>query len=144
MALQGVIQSSTKVRILEGRLRHRVQIVKPVAAQDTTGGWSTNQNTVVIATWASVEALTSTEKFAAHEFASEVTHKIFIRHPRSRIDPSGNTSGITADMQVWFGTRQFQIEAVLNPDEIKEMLILICCELDDSKNQAVTPSEASQ
>jgi len=134
MSIQGVVQGK-RINLRGGAFRHRVQIVKPVSAQDSTGGWNINKNVVVMTTWASVEGLTASEKFAAHEFASVVTHKVWIRHPRSRIDPTGNTSGIDASMQVWFGTRQFQIEGVINPDERKDVLMLMCGEIDDSKNQ---------
>jgi SPP1 family predicted phage head-tail adaptor len=138
----GIVQAG-HVKNLIGRLRHRVIIVQPSSAQDSTGGWSVNVNTQVIATWAYIEALSAQEKFAAHEFASVVTHSVWIRHPRKRIDPTGATSGLTAKMQVWYGTRQFQIAGVLNPDEYKNMIRLMCAEIDDSKNQVLTPAEGS-
>ena len=42
-------------------------------------------------------------------------------------------TGVTAAMMVWFQQRQFVIEAVLNPDERNKMLILLCLELNDSR-----------
>jgi SPP1 family predicted phage head-tail adaptor len=141
MPLQGVVQQG-RTQVLIARFRHRIKIVQPSSTQDSTGGWNVSANNVVYSTWASVEALSATEKFAAHEFASVVTHSVWIRHPRNMIDPTGNTSGITAAMQVWFGTRQFQIMGVLNPDERKDILRLMCSEIDDSKNQTSTLSEA--
>lgn len=44
-------------------------------------------------------------------------------------------TGITAKMQVWFQGRQFQIDAVLNPDERNKCLVLLCTEVNDSLQQ---------
>jgi SPP1 family predicted phage head-tail adaptor len=137
MAFDGFVQAG-KPDIQVGKLRHRIQIVKPKLSQDTTGGFDLRTDNVVISCWASIEAMTGVEKFAAHEFTSNVSHKIWIRHPRS------SAPTITANMQVWFNTRQFQIEAVLNPDERKKVLCLICMEVDDSQNQVTAaPAESA-
>lgn len=135
MAISGVIQGGMVKQVI-GRYRHKIQIVKPILTADSAGGWNADKNTLVLNTWASVEALSASEKWAAHEFASVVTHRVIMRHPRSAVP-----GGITADMQVQFNGRQFQIEGVLNPDERLDVLILICAELDDSKNQ---PSGSAQ
>lgn len=138
MALKQVPQSGSPI-FQSGKLRHRVQIVKPTLAQDTTGGWTVNQDTIVLECWATIEALTGVEKFAAHEFTSNVTHSIWIRHPRSAIP-----GGIQAKMQVWFDTRQFQVESVLNPDERNKMLQLLCVEVNDSQQQpTISPAEST-
>jgi len=44
-------------------------------------------------------------------------------------------TGVTAAMQVWFQSRQFQITSVQNPDERNKMLCLACVELNDSRQQ---------
>jgi len=44
-------------------------------------------------------------------------------------------SGVTAAMQVWFQGRQFQINAVLNPDERNKMQCLMVTEINDSRQQ---------
>lgn len=138
MALKQVPQSGSPV-FQSGKLRHRVQIVKPTLAQDTTGGWTANKDTLVLECWATIEALTGVEKFAAHEFTSNVTHSIWIRHPRSAVP-----GGIQAKMQVWFDTRQFQVESVLNPDERNKMLQLLCVEVNDSQQQpTLSPAEST-
>lgn len=136
MPFSGYVQSA-KPDLLAGRLRHRIQIVQPTLNQDTTGGFDLRSDNVVLACWASIEAITGVEKFAAHEFTSNISHKVWIRHPRSSAPP------ITANMQVWFNTRQFQIESVLNPDERKKVLCLLCLELDDSQNQATASQPES-
>lgn len=138
MSFEGVIQSG-KVYLQKGRLRHRVQIVQPTLSQDSTGGWNISANNVILTTWASIEALTVSEKFAAKQFASQVSHRVIIRNPRSAAP-----QGITAKMQVWYNGRQFQVEGVLNPDERPDALVLICMELNDSAEQSsASPSEST-
>ena len=47
-------------------------------------------------------------------------------------------TGVVAAMQVWFQGRQWQIESVVNPDERNKMLILLCVEVNDSREQSPT------
>lgn len=143
MPMSGVIQGG-KVALVSGRLRHKIQIVQPVRTQDSTGGWNVNTNNPIYSCWASIEALSASEKWAAHEFASMVTHKVIIRHPRSAISGVTSLDGIDTTMQVWFNTRQFQIMGKMIPDERWDAVILMCAEIDNSLNQAPTPSEATQ
>ena len=119
-----IIQRRTPT-LYAGRLRHKIDIVHPSDQQDSTGGFDISQNTIYANVWASVEALSGTDKFAAHEFISQVSHQVVIRY----------LPGINSGMQVWFGGRQFQIEAVLNPDERNKTLILLCIEINDSLQQ---------
>lgn len=44
------------------------------------GGQDVNVNVLYATVWASVEALSGSEKFAAHEFVSEVSHQVVIRY----------------------------------------------------------------
>lgn len=135
--LSGVVQGG-KPYLQSGKLRHRIQIVYTTPGQDSMGGWSVNTNTVLLTTWASVEPLTSAEKFAAHEFSNEVSHKIWLRNPRSAASQK-----ITASMQVWFNKLQFQIVGVIRPTESSYGICLMCVEVDESKNQVVTPAEST-
>jgi len=110
-------------RIEAGKLRHRIIIVKPTLAQDTAGGWAEDTENVVATVWASVEALTGRELYAAQQQVSEVTHKITMRY----------WPGITANMNVWFQGRQFRIQAApLDPDERRKMLVMLCLERNNS------------
>lgn len=113
--------------IFAGRLRHRIDIVAPPTSnpQDSAGGVDPVNDVVFANVWASIEALSGTEKFAAHEFTSLVSHQIVIRY----------MTGITAKMNVWFQNRTFQIEAVLNADERNKSLILLCIEINDAAQQ---------
>jgi head-tail adaptor len=192
-----VIQKRTP-QLFAGRLRHKIDIVTVNSAQDSTGGQNLSADTIYSNVWASIEALSGTEKFAAHEFVSQVSHQIVIRWigPAPSWQPlydyaggqlivdanrnlqqaqsgggiSGSTapswsqtvggltedgdpstgvlwkclgaasqrSGVNAGMQVWFQGRQFQIEAVLNPDERNKMLLLLCIEINNSNQQLTT------
>jgi head-tail adaptor len=181
-----------------GRLRKRISIVRVASLQDSMGGEDVNVNVLYANVWASVEALTGSEKFAAHEFVSEVSHQVVIRYigaapswlattiylgnalvkdsngnlqqaqssgglsgaeaptwnptqggttfdgdPSTGITwlntgPAPARSGVNASMQVWLNGRQFQIQAVQNPDERNKMLLLQCVEINDSNQQNPT------
>jgi head-tail adaptor len=178
-----------------GRLRNRISIVRVSPVQDSMGGTNLSVDVLYANVWASVEALSGQDKFAAHEFVSEVSHQVVIRYiagapswmanaqylggalvvdengdleqaqsggglsgasapdwsevlggltedgdPSTgltwkNIGPAPTRTGITAAMQVWFNGRQFQIQAVQNPDERNKMLLLQCLEINDSQQQ---------
>ncbi len=123
-----IIQKRTPT-LFAGRLRQKIDIVQPSSTQDSTGGEDLNRNVVVYSNvWASIEALSGAEKFAAHEFISQVSHQVVIRY----------LPNIVAKMQVHFQGRQFQIESVLNPDERTKSLILLCVEINDSTQQSAS------
>jgi head-tail adaptor len=48
---------------------------------------------------------------------------------------ASNETGVNASMQVVWGTRKFQITAVLNPDGRNKMLVLLADEINDSTQQ---------
>jgi SPP1 family predicted phage head-tail adaptor len=108
-----------------GDLRHPIQIVKPTLAQDSAGGWEIDQAGVFANVWAAIEPLTGRELFAAQQKVSEVTHKITIRY----------TPGVLASMNVWFEDREFQIQAVENPEERNIVLVLLAIERDNSARE---------
>lgn len=74
-----------------GRLRHLIDIVQPGATQDSAGGIVPSSAIVYDNVWASIEALNGSEKFAASEFVSEVSHQIVIRY----IGPAPSWQAIT-------------------------------------------------
>jgi head-tail adaptor len=194
MAFGAIIQKRTPT-LFAGRLRHKIDLVKVSNVQDSTGGFNLSIDVVYANVWASIEALSGMEKFAAHEFISQVSHQVVIRYigaapswlpnfdyPANGLvkDTNGNLqkalgmgghsgavapvwamstgattqdcdpstgvtwknlgpaplfTGVTGALQVWFQGRQFQIEAVLNTDERNKSLILLCVEINDSKQQ---------
>jgi SPP1 family predicted phage head-tail adaptor len=119
-----VIQKRTTV-LFAGRFRHRIDIVKVSPVQDSTGGQDINVDVIYKNVWASIEALTGKEQFAASAFISQSSHQVVIRY----------LTGINAGQQVWFDGRQFQIEAVLNPTEITKTLVLLVMEINNSLQQ---------
>jgi SPP1 family predicted phage head-tail adaptor len=124
----GIQVSRRSPTLNTGRLRQRIAIMQVSSAQDSMGGQNINTNVLFANVWASVEALNGTDKFAAHEFVSEVSHQIVIRF----------RCGVVAGMQVWFKGRQLQIQAVQNPDGRNKMLLLQCIEINDSQQQNPT------
>lgn len=73
-----VVQRRTPT-LFAGRLRHKIDIVQVSSVQDSTGGINLSNDVIYANVWASIEALSGTEKFAAHEFVSQVTHQVVIR-----------------------------------------------------------------
>lgn len=113
-------------RIQAGQLRHRVKIMDLTNAQGPLGGTSTDNTAEFCETWASVYTLIGSEKFAAAQQNSLVTHKITIRY----------RDGIRARQAVLFDGRYYDIESVLDPDGRKKMLELNCIERNDSSRNA--------
>jgi|HubBroStandDraft_6_1064221.scaffolds.fasta_scaffold200800_1 SPP1 family predicted phage head-tail adaptor len=111
-----------------GRLRNQISIVRVSSVQDSTGGTNLSVDVLYANVWASVEAQGGGDSAnGGGGFVSKVTHQIVIRY----------LAGVTAAMQVQFQGRQFQIEAVQNPDERNKILILQCIEINDSAQQRV-------
>lgn len=106
-----------------------MKIVDPTLIQDSFGGTQIDQATPFAVVWASVEALSGREPYAAQQKVSEVTHRVRIRWMR----------GVKAKQNIWLadpdGDRQFQIQAVENPDETRHYLDLLCIERDNSARE---------
>lgn len=111
-----------------GRLRHRIDILQPTGAQDAAGGTTlaSSGSTVFATIWATVEPISGNEQLAAQEFTSVVTHQIVIRY----------LSGVSANMQVRYSGRIFQILAVLNPLERNKVHVLLCVEINNSAQES--------
>lgn len=111
--------------IRSGELRHRIQIVQRNLTQGSSGGTVEDDASIFATVWAKVEDLEGKELYAAQQKVSEVTHKITMRW----------MGGIKAKMNVWFDDREFQIEYVTRPLQIRHKLILFCVERDDSARE---------
>lgn len=120
--------------ITPGDLRHRIQIAVPSGAQDSMGGISQDPTkwTVGWTCWASIEAWTGGQSLGTDQFVSESSHWIIIRNTRANFVP-------TAQMYVWWNGRTFQITAVLNPTEQNKLFVLVCAEINNSKQEIATP-----
>ncbi len=104
-----------------GELRHRIKIQKLDEAQGGTGeilkgdaDWTDFADR-----WAAVEPLQGRELFIAQQISAEVNIRVRLRYLKD----------VTARMRVLFGTREFDIKAVLNPLERNRETELLCKEL---------------
>ena len=124
MGIRTIAQSNSPV-LQAGKFRHRVTIVQPTLVQDPAGGWNPAETSVVCELWATIEASSGNETYAAQEYSSTITHAVYIRYPRNLVP-----GGIQPKMIVKFKARTFYIEAVLNADERNKLLQLLCVEVD--------------
>lgn len=100
-----------------GDLCHRIKLQTGTRTSDGAGG-STISWADTATVWASVEPVTGREPYAANQLQGQVSHKIQIRY----------RSGVTHGTRVLFGTRVFDVQAVLNDKEGDESLTLYCQE----------------
>lgn len=104
-----------------GGLRHRVVIESATEAANATGElipiWS-----ALATRWASVEPLQGRERFAAQQAQPETDHRIRLRYDTA-------LAGLKPKMRAKFGTRVFDILAVLNLGERKREFELLCREV---------------
>ncbi|KKL96985.1 hypothetical protein LCGC14_1839000 [marine sediment metagenome] len=96
-----------------GRLRHRITIETPTDVLDDFGE-STKTWSSIGTVWASVEPLSGQEKFEALQIYPEASHKVRIRY----------LSGVSPDDHILFGSRTFEIVAVMNQMERNREIIL--------------------
>ena len=100
-----------------GKLRHRVELQRQAENRDGYGqpirSWAT-----FATVWGSVEPLQGRELEHAKQITAETSHKITIRYQDS----------LNVENRVVYGDRIFDIEAILNPHERNEYLLLMCKE----------------
>lgn len=99
-------------------LRHSIILQRRVAGSPSRN--AVGEPDVTWTDWitasASIDPVTGKEPFLAQEHLSVVSHKVRIRY----------RDGVTAAMRVKFGTRYFDIKAVLNWAERNRELLLLC------------------
>jgi SPP1 family predicted phage head-tail adaptor len=101
-----------------GFLRHRCWIKQPTHTQDGYGGITTTWGTVTVC-WGAYEPIRGHEWMESSLQNSQVSGKFRMHY----------FAGITPDMQLYFGTRTFQIVSVINPSERRKELELMLKEL---------------
>lgn len=101
-----------------GDLCHRISLQTASRTSDGGGG-STVSWTTSVTVWASIEPANGREPYIANQLNGQVSHKITIRY----------RSGVTTGYRVLFGTRTFDVQAVLNKDERNELMTLYCLEV---------------
>jgi len=100
-----------------GKLNKRVIIEQVARATDAIGG-STETFTTFATVWAQIKPLTGNERFFSQRVEPNVTHMLKIRH----------RTGVTTEMRIKFGTRIFEIQSIINPDERNEVLNIMAVE----------------
>jgi len=101
-----------------GRLRHRVDLQHVTETQDSTGDPVRSYSTYATV-WASIEPVSGREYYAAQQAGAVRQHKIVIRSRRD----------VAPTDRVMFGSRIFEVEAVLHPAERNIETHLMCKEL---------------
>jgi SPP1 family predicted phage head-tail adaptor len=89
----------------------------PTETSDGLGGVSTAWGTFNTV-YASIWPLKGAEYIAAMQTTSEISHKIRIRY----------LANVTPKLRIKFGTRYFDIQSVINPDERNIYLEMMCRE----------------
>lgn len=111
--------------IQAGKLNKRVIVQVNTPSQDGFGqpipSWSTHDTI-----WAAIDPLVGAELVKAQQIAPEATVKITTRY---RVDPNTNVVDITPANRILWGTRIFEINAVIDPLEKNEELRLLCKEI---------------
>lgn len=107
------------ISINPGDYQHRVTIEKSTATADSYG----QENLAWVAhctVWAKVKPLIGKEYFAARQTVTAATHKVTLLQYVSGISPAD---------RIRFGERYFNIESIIDVDEMKMEMVLICREL---------------
>lgn len=98
-----------------GRMRERVIIQTKVFADDGMGGGAASWEDVATV-WGQVSPLRGMEALHALQMQAAVSHRVTIRY----------LAGVTAAMRVLWGERTFNIRSVINSDERRRYLQLMC------------------
>jgi SPP1 family predicted phage head-tail adaptor len=101
-----------------GKLRHQVYLQSSTATANEFGEniptWSTYATV-----WAEIKPLQGRELENAQQISEKCDYEVFIRY----------NSSVLATHRIVYGTRTFEINAVLNLEERNEILKLICTEI---------------
>lgn len=99
-----------------GKLRHRIEIQKPVEVENPQGepvkSWE-----LVDTVWASIDPISANERFTALQVMGEVTHQIGMRYRQ-----------IDTAWRLKYGQRVFNIDSSLNYEERNVRLTILARE----------------
>jgi SPP1 family predicted phage head-tail adaptor len=102
-----------------GDLRHQVYLQGLTRTEDEGGGgaevWGDDAGPI----WAEVRPLSGNEALRAMQAEATVTHQVTMRY----------RPGVTTGMRIRFGTRYLDIRRVIDPEERRVELQLLCEEL---------------
>jgi len=103
--------------IQSGTLKHRIIFQQKTNVSDGMGSsyekWST-----FATRWAAIWPVKAMERIENAQEGQETTHRIKIRY----------LAGVTAQMRVLYGSRTFEINSVINPDEANRELEILATE----------------
>jgi SPP1 family predicted phage head-tail adaptor len=101
-----------------GKLREKIEVQSSTVSQDTEGGvtltWATIAGGRV---WAAVEPLSGNEQMLAQQVNAGLSHRVRIRY-----------MPITTKHRISYRSRILDINAIVNVDERREQLELLCTE----------------
>ncbi len=101
-----------------GELRHRVTIQKEQGTTRNSKGELVPNWVDIVTVWAAVEPLKGREYFDAEQVQAEVTTRIRMRYH----------AGVTPEMRIIYGTKEFDILSAINIEEKDRELHLMCKE----------------
>ena len=101
------------------RLRHLVSLQTRSTAQDSSGGQVNTWADWATGVYAEILPITGRELFAAQAVQQSVSHTVILRY----------RPGVNAAMRLVFGSRLFNINSVIDPEERRRWLSLTCDEL---------------
>lgn len=97
-----------------GQFRHRINIQKPVITKDSLGQEEiTWQDAKMV--WAIIKTVQGREYFAAASTQNEKTTRFIVRY----------TTGIDESMRIVHKEKVYEIESVINDDEMNQTLTII-------------------
>ncbi len=99
---------------LASRIRRQIELQTPTETPDTSGGFTVTWATTYTI-WAEILPISSRELMIYMETQEKASYRFRIRY----------LSGISAKMRIKYGTRYFNIHAMINPDERNEMIEII-------------------
>lgn len=104
-----------------GRLKHRIDLLQKVEELDTLGRQKREQANwqLVAKVWAEVRDVSAVEIEKAKQMVGTATTAIAIRY----------REGVAMQMRVRFGSRIMEIRSVLDSDNSRRELILLCGEI---------------
>ena len=98
-----------------GALRHRLALQEETRGADAGGGYTLTWSDIATV-WGRVEPLTGAERLQAMRLESRVSHRVTIRH----------RTGVSAGMRLLHDGRALNIRTVIDPDERRHWLELMC------------------
>lgn len=101
-----------------GSFRHKITIFKEVDGEDDDGFPIENARDEICIVWSAIKTIRGTEYVSAAATQNENTYRFIVRY----------RPGIDARMKIDYKSRIFDIESVLNDDEMHKTLTIVARE----------------